>query len=537
MKKKIIIPVSIVLCIALIGGAVFAFTQVKGSNIVANVISVGNISTVPWYEGTSEGYITADLSQNIYLRNQVVKEVYVKQGDTVDIGDPLLEYDSTLLELDAEIKAIEIDTLDLRIKAANQELAELKKQVAISDSMIITNEKTLTASSPDSEEPGSAAASEETAEPEPEPPIPLETLDYDVELVLEGGVCELLCTEGTIITKAFINKIRGYDAEGVNKLGEGITVTLKVEGQFSWTLYGAEMEAPLEESIDTLLKDFLINGKRLSVQEPDTEDPGLVDPGFTDGVDPGAVGSGYTKDELNKLIVEKEQEIAKLQLDKKQVQLDYEGAKKKLDSSTVTSTVKGTVTSVGNPDEGAAADGSPFLVVESQEGLYLTGTISELALDEVAAGDMVTANSWMTGMSYMATITEISEFPSDNYYYDTNPNATHYPFTAYIEDTQGLTNDEYVSVSFSSESSVGSGSSIYIDKAFVRQEQGTYYVLKENENGRLEKQEVQTGAILYDSYLEIKSGLSTEDKITFPYGKTAKEGAKAQETTDMDVFY
>jgi len=529
MKKKIIIPISIVLCIALIGGAVFAFTKTGVSNTVANVISVGNIATIPWYDNYSEGYITADLSQNIYLRDQVVKEVFVNTGDTVDIGDQLLEYDSTLLELDADIKAIEIDSIDLQIKGANQELAELKKQVAISDSIIITNKRTLTTSSAE------AADSEETQAPEQEP---LEELNYDVELIADNGVYKLRCTEKAMITKAFINKIRGYDANGANKLGEGIMVILEVKGQSLWFLNGVTVDPPSDESVDTPLDVFKENGNKLdkATEDSEPEDSGVEDPGFIEEDDPGDIDTGYTKDELNKLIMEKEQEIAKLQLDRKQAQMDYDNAKKKLDSATVVSTVKGTVTAVGNPDEGAAADGSPFLVVESQEGLYLTGTINELALDEVAIGDMVTADSWMTGMSYMATITEISEYPTDGYYFDTNPNATHYPFTAYIEDTQGLSNDDYVSISFSSESSTGDGNSIYIDKAFVRQERGVYYVLKENENERLEKQEIQTGIILYDSYIEIKSGLSAEDKITFPYGKTAKVGAKTQETKDIDVF-
>jgi len=447
----------------------------------------------------------------------------------------LLEYDSTLLELDADIKAIEIDSIDLQIKGANQELAELKKQVAISDSIIITNKRTLTTSSAE------AADSEETQAPEQEP---LEELNYDVELISDNGVYKLRCTEKAMITKAFINKIRGYDAEGINPVGESVIVILEVERQSSWIpwmiLNGATMEEPSDEALDsTPLKEFEANGKKLSeaTEASEPEDSGVEDPGFIEEDDPGDIDTGYTKDELNKLIMEKEQEIAKLQLDRKQAQMDYDNAKKKLDSATVVSTVKGTVTAVGNPDEGAAADGSPFLVVESQEGLYLTGTINELALDEVAIGDMVTADSWMTGMSYMATITEISEYPTDGYYFDTNPNATHYPFTAYIEDTQGLSNDDYVSISFSSESSTGDGNSIYIDKAFVRQERGVYYVLKENENERLEKQEIQTGIILYDSYIEIKSGLSAEDKITFPYGKTAKVGAKTQETKDIDVFY
>jgi len=545
MKKKIIIPVSIVCGIALITLVVFIVTKVNNSKVVANVISVGNISEGyfgGFYEGSSEGRITADLSQNIYLRDQLVKEVYVSQGDTVDIGDPLLEYDSTLLELDVEVKAIEIDTIDLRIKAANQELSDLKKQIAIVDSMIITNKRMLmTASLPEPDTSGEPDTTAPVKEPDTTTPVekqPLERLGYDVELKADdNGKYELLCSEDTIITKAFINRIRGYDAEGINVQGDAIDVTLivlTVEGEMSFSikLYGATMEAPSEEGRDTSLTEYMANGKRLSDREPETTE----DPGFG-WEDPGDGGSGYTKDELNKLIAEKNQEIAKLELDKKQAQLDYENAKRKLDSTIVKSTVKGIVTTVGNPEEGAATDGSPFLVVDSQEGLYLTGTVNELTMDHVAVDDMITLNSWMTGMSYTAVITEISEFPADGQYYDANPNATHYPFTAYIEETQGLANDEYVSVSFSSESDIDNSDSIYINKAFVRQEQGIYYVLKENENGRLVKQVVQTGAVYYDYLIEIKSGLTLEDKITFPYGKTAKEGVRTQEATDMDVFY
>ena len=57
--------------------------------------------------------------------------------------------------------------------------------------------------------------------------------------------------------------------------------------------------------------------------------------------------------------------------------------------------------------------------------------------------------------------------------------------------------------------------------------------MKADENGRLKKQYVKTGRIIYGSEIEIKSGLSESDKICFPYGKSIKEGIKTQDTDEV----
>ncbi len=57
-------------------------------------------------------------------------------------------------------------------------------------------------------------------------------------------------------------------------------------------------------------------------------------------------------------------------------------------------------------------------------------------------------------------------------------------------------------------------------------ENGKSYVLKADENDRLVKQYVKTGKIIYGDTIEIKSGLTEDDRIAFPYGKTAKEGIR-----------
>ena len=67
-----------------------------------------------------------------------------------------------------------------------------------------------------------------------------------------------------------------------------------------------------------------------------------------------------------------------------------------------------------------------------------------------------------------------------------------------------------------------------LEACFVREEGGRNYVLKAGDDGRLEKQYVEVGRILYGGWsVEIISGLGMEDYIAFPYGKNAVEGARA----------
>lgn len=50
------------------------------------------------------------------------------------------------------------------------------------------------------------------------------------------------------------------------------------------------------------------------------------------------------------------------------------------------------------------------------------------------------------------------------------------------------------------------------------------------------KQYVEVGKIVYGSY-EIRSGLSMEDEIAFPYGKDVKEGARTESVDSLYEYY
>ena len=139
----------------------------------------------------------------------------------------------------------------------------------------------------------------------------------------------------------------------------------------------------------------------------------------------------------------------------------------------------------------------------------------------------------------LAEIREVSLYPAsnNNYWGGGNSNVSYYPFIAYIEDAAGLKNYEGVDLNLQLQNQgTGDGSeSVYLSKAFIRSEDGIDYVMKDDGNGRLIRQEVQLGQLSYGSY-EILSGLTLEDKVAFPYGKAVKEGAKTEDVSYMEFM-
>ncbi len=238
---------------------------------------------------------------------------------------------------------------------------------------------------------------------------------------------------------------------------------------------------------------------------------------------------GYTAEELAKLIREKEENIRDLDLASRKAQLELEQMKLISDDGIVRAKVTGIVK---NLSEGKTAPGgnTPFLTVVGSEGLYVSGALSELQLGEVEVGQVIYANSWESGKSFEATITEISPYPDTDseVWGEGNPNVSYYPYTAYIEDSEGLNNGETVNLTMENRQDDQEG--ICISKAYIRQDDGGKYVLKAGEDGRLAKQYVKTGRILWGEATEIVEGLTMEDRIAFPYGKAAKEGIKVKST-------
>lgn len=248
----------------------------------------------------------------------------------------------------------------------------------------------------------------------------------------------------------------------------------------------------------------------------------------------GDAGTSYggTAAEIQQQIKDKEKEIRDYQLDIKETNLEIKDIQKKLNNQTIKSTLNGVVKTVGDPEK-ESNDGKPLIQVVSSEGLYVQGTVSESKMNKLKVGATLSGYSYDNGVSFTAEVREISQYPSDNG--QDGANASSYPFTAYIADASGLSNNSWAELTLLDEGD-GPGEGIYLEKPFVRTENGQYYVMKDDGTGHLTKQIVQVGGIQYGSSYQITGGLSMDDKITFPYGKDVREGAKTEEGTLDDLY-
>ena len=248
--------------------------------------------------------------------------------------------------------------------------------------------------------------------------------------------------------------------------------------------------------------------------------------------------ASYTKEEIAESRKDQEKALKDLELDERESRLKIQMTQEALDSGKVTARLDGTVIKAGDP-QSPPQDGSAFLQVSGSEGLYVKGGLPELLLGKVRNGDTVTVTSWQTGGTYQAEVRDISPYPDTSGVFDTgysdSVSQSYYPFIARIaEKGADLKEGESLNIQLASPASAQDfserGNTISIDQAFVRDENGKKYVMKRGENGKLVKQYIETGKLNGGSY-EVKSGITAEDWIAFPYGKTAVEGAKTREAS------
>lgn len=265
--------------------------------------------------------------------------------------------------------------------------------------------------------------------------------------------------------------------------------------------------------------------RRTDTREDDTKS-GTVG-SMMDSVGLGADGT-MTREEIQKQIQEREKAIRGYQLDLKEADLNIRSIEKTLENQTVKSTLNGVVKLVSDPENTSGQD--PLVQVVSSEGLYIQGTLPENQLEQMQTGQILSGYCYDNGVSFTAQVKEISPYPQDN---GGDPRNSQYPFTAYIEDAQGLSNNSYAELTF--ENMGTESGAITLEKAFVRSEEGQYYVMKEDEKGKLTKQPVQIARIVNGAY-ELAGGLTYEDKIAFPYGRQVTEGANCQDGTMEDLY-
>lgn len=147
-KKKIIVPISIILVIAIVAGCIFGISKSKsGEEVKLNTISTGDI-----YEKVSlTGDVTAGTSKDYKVGTvATVKSVNVKVGDQVKKGDVLATFDTT--SLDSQVSSLQTSYNDAlknynnavkNQKTANNKASTYKKQIDAIDKKIAKLKKKI----------------------------------------------------------------------------------------------------------------------------------------------------------------------------------------------------------------------------------------------------------------------------------------------------------------------------------------------------------------------------------------------------------
>lgn len=338
-------------------------------------------------------------------------------------------------------------------------------------------------------------------------------------------------------TGAFLNKMAGYLPDGTKEEGvSGYWYQLEFHQNDTITNFGDRKES--------CIGYYLVDGSLLENMVEETAEMEYPLDGASryeeDPLEPDYGGGGGTETPTisrEDAIKIQETKVESLKLDIRESGIEISKLEKKVQNEVIYSKLDGTVGSVGDPVTGASDNGY-FMTIKSAEGYYVKGTVSELLLDQVQEGTRLNC-SGSTGM-FEAEVMDVSDYPvsANSYMGNGNPNVSYYTYSASIldqgEGTAEVSEGDWLSVTLQNQTD--SSQTIVLDKAFVRMENGAYYVFKD-ENGVLKKQQLTVGgSVNGGSSVLIKGGLTREDWIAFPYGDAIQEGAKTKNGTLEELY-
>lgn len=516
MKKRKVWP-WIVAAVAVVAVGIGAWVLLSRSNqepVYVYGFADGIAGMTDYFDGSGESYgmVTTDKIQPVYLSStQNILEMKVEEGQSVKKGDVLFTYDTTLSDIALMQK-------DLGVQQAKLDLETAKKELNVINSYV-----------PISYHPVAPVEPEEPAEPV----APLEEQDVtgkDYLAYSGSGSTSLTPKYCWIRSTAMVDDAMManlFAATGENvlfvrfQLTEGDTADGAILSEHGIKMMRLKTLDAMENEVYTY---------RYSFFDPFLSE-GPVGP-VDDGID---WNSGYTAAEIASMRAAKQQEIKDLEYKIRMEEAELKIMQKEADSGEVTAEFDGVVVGVTDP-EYAAMEHLPVMKVSGGGGYYVSGSVNELELRSLRIGQTVSIMSWDTGVSCDGSVVEIGQFPEDGdrYDYGVSRNVSYYPYKVFIDGSNDLQDGYYVSMRLGANEETGS--SLYLENFFLRSEGARSYVLVRGENGLLEKRYVKVGGALWGSYTEILEGLTAEDYVAFPYGKTVKPGSPTQEGTWEDLY-
>lgn len=549
-----------------------------------DVNSVSTLNTGYWDNpSTSTGFVSnSDRQSVLYDASKTITQVFVQEGQLVNSGDPLLSYDLTTLQSAVNTSQLDVEKAQNAITLAEHELKKLLNTTPIPDVVeepeiqdhtpaplpgvpekngnglypyilsLSQAEKNFTAykiyyTSTTSEAPEKGPHEKASLwKEEREMKESNNTCWYWIEYTYTDGstnaydpkdVVEYYSDKQQIPNKEIflagtkqnpyvfkLNENQGFvygklflDNANLNQYLRFDVYTNDGDIDSSWLVRCDKfttIQSINEGDMYSVISHTKEEQKYVEVEQKPSQD----------------LSSGYTEIELAKAIRDKKQELKTLDLGLKKAQLSLSENKALLNDGVIRAKRSGIVRNIKKTSD-SLQDGNTFLEVAGGQGTYIKGSISELMLNQIKVGDTISAYCWTSGETFDAKIQSIDTVPSSNSNYNGsgNPNVSYYDFEAYAKDASKIQAGEYLELTFNSAGDTTS--SIWLSKAYVKQEGNKYYVLKDV-HGKLKKQYVTVGKIVWGDTMEIKDGLSDTDYIAFAYSKNAKEGVKTQKSSE-----
>ncbi len=256
---------------------------------------------------------------------------------------------------------------------------------------------------------------------------------------------------------------------------------------------------------------------------------------ITDDATDGDAEETYTKEELELAIKKKNDEINSIQNSIDNQNLSIRKQERKISKGSVVAEADGVVVKVDMSDENIAS-GFPVIVVSSEGTYSTTVSVGEMDIDSVNIGDEATVYCYDTGEMYMGKVVSIGTSPNGTTSYPCVQST--YPVKISLSDVEDMVDEAYVEVTINGSAEdfeSGGGDDIMLPLYLTKKDNGGYFVMKEVD-GRLKKQYIETGKIYYGAQIVVKSGITSEDYIAFPYEKEAVEGKVTVHKENDDLY-
>lgn len=552
LKKTLIIVACVAAgCGAVWGGLTIARNAQRGD---VNVYAVGDFAMTDYWGDSSNtsGMVTTDKLQKIYIsQSQTVTKVWVKEGDEVRKGEPLVSYDSTLTEATVEKAKVAYDRAVANLEAAKGQLELLKKaenKEQLEAELAKLEKQLAELKEKYDKDPNHYYDADEAVTEKELSQVTIKDDDGSIHNVYYyAWTANSVLSAERLLGTTFGGRLRANEEKpkvvtnivlvkrAGDKVGGGVEASwgVRVTEEYKKTGTGADdYKVSQDVRLVTDLPAYEDKGRTYEDSEEITKLEKKI------AYAQELVAASMTREELNKAIAAKTQEIKETEISNKLAKLDLDKKLRELGDGNVYAEFSGTVKTVRDATE-AYNNSEAVVELSGGGGYYVSGTLSEMDLGSVKVGDTVQISSWRTGAFCEGKIVSIDDYPTQNSnnWGDGNRNASYYPFKIFVEEDANLEPNDYVDIQYQKVSTQQqTGSSLYLQSMFIREDNGKSYVMVRNEDGRLEQRWVQTGRDLWGSYTQIRGGLTIDDYVAFPYGRDVVEGAQTKEATADQLY-